>query len=349
MASKEQETFSHLEKSLLKYGSGYSFFQAIRLIRLMLKHREERGVKDAASLEGRFLRIRPELSLGFPSADIASIKALPLEDGEHRFVINSTFLGLYGTSSPLPSFYTEDLLLEAGNDGSVTRDFIDIFNSSIYPIFIRALLKYNLFLQICEEKDTEYLKRLYCLMGMGDFVDLSPAEEAERRPLLRYAGIMSQRPRSALGLKTMLTDLLQGIEVKIRQCIPRMVPVPADQRNALGQTNATLGEDMYVGSEIADCMGKFRIILGPVPPERFSRCLPGGTVLKRATFLVDQYLNSPLEYDFEVLFDCSGLPSISLGESSGALLGMNSWLGSDSSDGIVTMWCGANTSASSHH
>ena len=349
MASKERGTFSDLEQSLLKEGPAYSFFQAIRLIRLILRRREEGGLKDAASLEGRFLRIRPELTLGFPSADIAGIETIPLADGEQRYVVNTTFLGLYGTSSPLPSFYTEDLLVEAGDDKSVTRDFIDIVNSTIYPLFVRSLLKYNFFLQICEEKDREYLKRIYCLMGMGDSSDQTPADEEARRSLLRYAGLMSQHPRSALGLNTMLSDALQGIAVNIRQCIPQMVPVPADQRNSLGITNATLGEDMYMGSEIADCMGKFRIIIGPVPPEQFSACLPGGTVLNRAVFLVDQYLTSPLGYDFEVLFERAGIPVISLGEQSGALLGVNSWLAADCSEGYVTTRCEASASAPCHN
>jgi type VI secretion system protein ImpH len=349
MASKERGTFSDLELDLLKEGSAYSFFQAIRLIRLILRQREESGLKDAASLEGRFLRIRPELTLGFPSADIAGIEAIPLADGEQRFVVNTTFLGLYGTSSPLPSFYTEDLLVEAGDDKSVTRDFIDIVNSTIYPLFVRSLLKYNLFLQICEEQDRESLKRIYCLMGMGDSSDRTSADEETRRSLLRYAGIMSQHPRSALGLKTILSDALQGIAVHIRQCIAQMVPVPADQRNSLGITNATLGEDMYIGSEIPDCMGKFRILIGPVPPEQVSACLPGGTVLRQAGFLVNQYLTSPLAYDFEVLFDRAGIPAISLGEQSGALLGVNSWLATDCSEGYVITRCEASVSAPCHN
>ncbi len=349
MASQGRGTFSDLEESLLKEGPSYSFFQAIRLIRLLLKQREACGVQDAASIEGRFLRIRPELTLGFPSADIASITTTPLEDDEHRFVINTTFLGLYGTSSPLPSFYTEDLLYEAAEDKSVTRDFIDIVNSSVYSLFVSSLLKYNLFLQVCEEQNREYLERIYCLMGLGNAEFQSPAGEEARRSLLRYAGIMSQQPRSALGLKTMLSDALQGIAVNIRQCVPQMVSVPVDQRTALGVTNATLGEDMYMGSEIADCMGKFSIVIGPVPPGKFSACLPGGTVLNRAVFLVDKYLNSPLEYDFELLFDRAGIPACSLGEPSGALLGVNCWLAADGADGPVTTRYGAGVPAAYHH
>jgi len=349
MASQRRGTFSDLEKSLLKEGPSYSFFQAIRLIRLILKQREGCGVQDAASIEGRFLRIRPELTLGFPSADIASITTMPLEDEEHRFIINTTFLGLYGTSSPLPSFYTEDLLFEAAEDKSVTRDFIDIVNASVYSLFVRSLLKYNLFLQVYEEQNREYLERIYCLMGMGNTASPTPADEEARRSLLRYAGIMSQQPRSALGLKTLLSDALQGIAVHIRQCIPQMVSVPVDQRTSLGITNATLGEDMYIGSEIADCMGKFSVIIGPVPPEKFSACLPGGAVLNRAVFLVDTYLSSPLEYDFELLFDRAGVPVCSLGEPSGTLLGVNCWLAADDAEGSVTTRFGAKMSAAYHH
>lgn len=335
MASERWGRFFNLEESLLKEGSSFSFFQAVRLIRLILRREEECGVRDAASIEGRYLRIRPHLSLGFPSADVARIEEIPLENDERRFLINATFLGLYGTSSPLPSFYTEDLLYEFGDDKSVTRDFIDVINSSIYPLFIRALLKYNLFLQICEENNREYLERIYCLIGLNQSVS-QRLDDDSARLLLRYGGIMSQYPRTALGLKTMLTDSLRGIPVHIRQCIPLMAPIPHDQRSLLGMSNVALGEDMHLGSEIADCMGKFRIVIGPVPPEMVPACFPGGDMLKRAQFLVDNYLNRPVEYDFELLFDPAGVPAISLGERSSAILGVNSWLAAGCSDGYVT-------------
>jgi len=39
-----------------------------------------------------------------------------VERDGHRFLITATFLGLYGVSSPLPTFYTEDLMDEASQD-----------------------------------------------------------------------------------------------------------------------------------------------------------------------------------------------------------------------------------------
>jgi type VI secretion system protein ImpH len=333
MAGQKRGTFSDLRESLLAEGSSYSFFQAVRLLRLMLRNRQG---SDAASLEGRYLRIRPELTLGFPAADVAGISETLLDDGESRFIVYATFLGLYGTSSPLPSFYTEDLLFEAGDDKSVTRDFLDIINSTIYPLFVSSLFKYNIFLQICEENSREYLERIFCLMGMYGSLGSTPAEEEENRSLLRYSGIMSQYPRSAAGLKSILSDALRGIPVHIRECIPQMVAIPQDQSAFLGESSVTLGEDLHLGSEIPDCMGKFRIILGPAPVELLAACLPGGEILKRAAFLVEKYLDAPLEYDFELLFRQVDLPVMSLGLDSCSTLGVNSWLGKDDVEGYVS-------------
>ncbi len=343
MAGAKWGAFFDLEESLLREGPSYSFFQAVRLIRLMLRRREDHGIRDAASLESRFLRIRPELTLGFPSADIARIEETDLEDHERRFIVYATFLGLYGTSSPLPSFYTEDLLHEAGDDKSVTRDFIDIINYKIFPLFIRSLLKYNLFLQICEENNIEYLERIFCLVGLNNTPWSGESSDSSRR-LLRYSGIMCQHPRSAYGLKTMLSDSFPGIPVHISEFIPRVVPIPQEQTALLGIANVSLGDDLHLGSEIPECMGKFRIFLGPVKPEMASSCFPGGEVLKQAVLLVENYLDSPLDYDFELLFDPAGIPAFELGVESSAIMGVNSWLPAASSDGYVTTRFGATSS-----
>ena len=331
MAGTSWGTFFDIEETLLYHGHSISFFQAVRLIRLLLRRQEERGIKDAASIEGRFLRVRPQLTLGFPAADIASIEEIPLgDDYERRFLINATFLGLYGTSSPLPLFYTEDLLNEAGNDKSVTRDFFDVLNTGIYQLFIRSLLKYNLFLQITEEHDSRYLERLYCLAGLGETIPLDQSDD--ERSLFRYSGIMSQSPRSALGLRTILRDALQ-IRIEIEQCVARMVPVPEEQRAFLGTNNVTIGEDLHLGSETADCMQLFQIVIGPVEAEQAADYLPGGVMYRRADFLTTRYLNAPLDYEFKILINTRGIEPIRLGEASCSSLGINSWFAADNDDG----------------
>ncbi|MFO8111269.1 MAG: type VI secretion system baseplate subunit TssG [Desulfosalsimonadaceae bacterium] len=72
------------------------------------------------------------MSLAFPPADIDRIQEMDLQ--EHSgYEITANFLGLYGISSPLPTFYTEELMHEAAEDESVCRDFIDVINQRCGP------------------------------------------------------------------------------------------------------------------------------------------------------------------------------------------------------------------------
>lgn len=322
MARPTWGTFFDIEEKLLNAGPEFGFFQAIRLIRLMLRRMEKNGVKDAASVEGPYIRVRPELSLGFPAADIARITEAPFGDHGKRFQIEATFLGIYGISSPLPSFYTEDLLYEASEDNSVTRDFLDIISTASYQLFIRALLKYNLFLQVVEEHDPAYLEYICLLAGLDENTarGLCPEELI----LLRYGGILNLAPRSALGLKTILKDAL-GTDINLEQCIPCMVPIPHDQRTRLGSANSVLGESTHLGSEIEDSTQMFRIVIGPVPSKKAAEFLPGGISYKRASFLASRYIDTPIDYEFLILIDAEGMKPLTPGKPNTALLGVNTW------------------------
>ena len=146
---------------LLDHGWSYSFFQALRLLR----RRFSSGDASSGTPED-YIRVRPDLNLSFPAADIAKIEADESAE-QKQFRITATFFGLYGASSPLPTFYTEDLILEAGQDESVSRDFLDIFHHRLYGLLFQAWMKYRLFFQVAEEKDAQQLERLYCLLGLG--------------------------------------------------------------------------------------------------------------------------------------------------------------------------------------
>src|SRR5919108_3991821 len=108
------------------------------------------------------VRVRPELSLAFPAADIAGIE----KRGE-GYLVTARFLGLYGPASPLPTFYTEELLDEAAADACATREFLDIVNHRLYNLFFACAAKYRLFYQVAEGERREGIERLFCLAGPG--------------------------------------------------------------------------------------------------------------------------------------------------------------------------------------
>jgi len=298
---------------LLDNPTAYSFFQAIRLLRL---HTGNCTGKDLEAFYRDHLRARPQLSLGFPATDLTNIDE-DVRDGEEHYRLEATFLGLYGASSPLPTFYTEELLDEASNDKSVTRDFVDILNNDFYVQFFRAWCRSRLMVKAIDEKDDSWLERLDCLLGFGH-AETRAAVPAECRQY-RHIGLMTQYPRSALGLKTYLKDGLELSNVRVEQCVLRKVKIPVDQRFSLGVDINVLGEKSWIGEETEDRKGKCAVVVRDLDAIRYHDLLPGwedGEILDN---MVRGYLVEPYEYDLVL--------EMRPGEAHTAILGGEMWGG----------------------
>ncbi|MDY6951668.1 MAG: type VI secretion system baseplate subunit TssG, partial [Thermodesulfobacteriota bacterium] len=194
MAGQGGRSSLDLKLDLLKQGHAFSFFQVLRLLRLfapVLGEAEGAGVSRS-----NHIRIRPKLSLAFPPADVGSIEEVG--DEAPRFLVTATLLGLYGPSSPLPTFYTEELMDEAAEDESVARDFVDIINHRLFLLLFRCWTKYRQFIHVVEERNGDYLERLFSLLGLGG--ETLRKDVADPHALLRYIGLFTQFPRSAVGL-----------------------------------------------------------------------------------------------------------------------------------------------------
>ena len=317
MARENRGSSPDLTEQLLQEGRRFSFIQALRLLQFLVR-------KEGTGEQGlnRRVRIRPELSLGFPGTDITAITKLPGEPS--RFFITATFLGIYGSSSPMPSFYTEDLLHERGEDKSITRDFLDIINSPLYPIFFRCWGKYRLAYQIAEVHDAATLQRLYSLLGLESELFQKQFEDPDR--LLRYIGLTTQSPRSAEGLRVLLMDGLGETSLRVIQCVHRVTAIPEDQRLQLGQSGNILGQNSYVGLEIAGRMGKFRIQIGPADGNTLHRFLPDQGRFSEMLDLIRFYLDQPLSWDLEISVGAGEVGHAGLGTDQWSRLGWNTWI-----------------------
>ena len=323
--SGDQDT--HLETELLSRGRRFSFFQAVRLLRHL-----ERAEHRADKPESDKIRVRPKLSLSFPPGDIDRIEKIS-NDNADTYRITATFLGLYGAASPLPTFYTEDLLSEKNEDETVSRDFIDIVHHRLYALFYKGWLKYRQFFQVVEEQDNDYIERLFCLLGLGepDMRDKQGRDYA----LLRYLGLFTQFPRSAVGLATLIRDALNGPPVEVIQCIYRRAVIPETQRLKMGAGGNSLGRNSYLGKEIDDRMGKFRIQLGPLNQADFLRFTPGNEGYDKLVLLTELFITDPLAYEVELILAANQAKTASLGDPVRAVLGVTTWVFSKTSLGEV--------------
>ncbi|SMF09441.1 type VI secretion system baseplate subunit TssG [Desulfovibrio gilichinskyi] len=313
MDSNDRKSSASITGDLLDNPTQYSFFQAIRLLRL---HSGGCTGKDLEAFFRDHLRVRPQLSLGFPATDLTYAEEEKHEDGD-TYRLEATFLGLYGASSPLPVFYTEELLNEASEDKSVTRDFVDIINNDVYACFFRAWSRSRLMVKVVDEKDFSWLERLYSLLGFGHRVMIDSVPEECRS--FRHIGLFTQYPRSALGLCTLLKDALEHKNIEVQQCILRKVKLPEDQLFSLGVDSNVLGERSWIGEELDDRTGKLAIVVRELDDVHYHKLLPGDGDGQRLDNLVRGYLVEPFQYDLVL--------EMAAGEAKTAILGGEQWSG----------------------
>ena len=99
--------------------------------------------------------------------------------------------------------------------------------------------------------------------------------------LLYYAGLLAQRPRSAVALEGMLEDYF-GVPIEVVQFQGQWFEVNTDLLSSLGaggQLNQ-LGVNAVLWERIWDPQARFRVNVGPLTYAQFRDFLPGSDGLR---------------------------------------------------------------------
>lgn len=300
-----------LDDQVLKSANRHAFFEIMRSLR-------QAGLSDLALREK--VRVRPHLSLAFPDTDIQSMSV----SAEGTYHIEANFFGLYGVASPLPTFYTEDLIQEHMQGDSAMRDFIDILHSVLYPLLYQSWEKYKIWLSVIEHKDELRLQQLFALIGLRD----RPDWQVEATHLLTYAGNLSVVPRSALGLESLLQGVLSHEKISVNTCIEQTVLIPQEAKTYLGQQAHQLGEETMLGEFVRDCLGKIEIEVWGLNASTFERLLLGSDHYLLTQRLLAWYSPKALCCELLLWLEPEQRQAINLNEN-WCQLGLNTWLGTE--------------------
>lgn len=310
----------------------FSFLQAVRL--LAQHYLVQNGQGDFFT---DFLRVRADLNLAFPESDLSNLEylfdALPSEaeavapSSPSKVRLTASFFGLYGSSSPLPTFYTEELLEEQSDDESVQRDFLDIVGQTLYSLLLSEQFRHRLMDKVVSLNRYEPIDRLLCLAGLGH-PELR-AQFEEPGALVRVAGLLGLFPRSAAGLRALLRDQF-STQVEISQCVPDAPSIAEDQRCHLGQSNCNLGQNARLGSVAADCLGRIGLKFSALELDEFQPLCPGGASYEKVKKLLNFYCPDPLLFDLTLELKAGRAQAPRLGEN--CRLGMGLWLGCPAPD-----------------
>jgi type VI secretion system protein ImpH len=378
----------NLNRFLLKEGLELNFFQAVHLLERLFQEYGKLGTGD--DLKSEPVRFETLNTLAFPPNEVAALlpplsfrhqaaeletskrgdetpddpEALPpirelIKAGDGPLRMSLTFMGLYGVSSPLPSYFTDPITLRKVEYFELKK-FLDIFTHRFYSLFYRSWKKYRHYSQFDPRRPDDYTLRLLALTGQWPkrkgkaHVQGENAEFNLRR--IPYARFLGNRVRSAKGLQQLLRGYFGFEKVRIRQFEATWVEIPV--KTKLGEGLTTLGKSTRLGERMQDRLSRFTVEIGPLPRSLFSRFLPseaetldaalgrkrsvpespadGGAagLLEQVRDVIDAYLRDPLEYQVKVILEPEPARLPVLG-SAHARMGMGVWLGDQPKEEIA--------------
>jgi type VI secretion system protein ImpH len=309
-----------LIEKLLAHPERFSFYQAVMLLEAHRKGIVPLGHQGPPFEEA--VRLRSEVSLGFPKSDVSGIEQLS-EEQKPYFRLTATFMGLYGTTSPLPNFYSESIIMDQ-QEGGPLREFFDLFNHRFLSLFFRAWTKYRPHVLFRPGGKDEFSNRLFSLAGMGTKgLQASAGFPAVRA--LRFIGLLTQKPHSGEALAEMVRGYFH-LPARVKQFVSTRLTLEPNQKAMLGKQNCRLGEDLAIGLRVPDRMGKFMVSVGPVGYDDYRSFLPGRENLEALKHIAKLFAPDWLDFDLQVTLKGEETPRLGVALSSDSYLGWTTGL-----------------------
>ena len=327
MAASGRRTDPSLEEALFERGYEFEFFQAARLLARMSPERKPVG--GSAKPREEFARFASRLSMAFPASAVHDIERVPDSADPVRMTV--AFLGLTGTQGILPFCYTEWMIARHAAKDDTLAAFFDLFNHRLLSLFYRAWEKHRPAVQyeLSAARDRwpdPFSHSLFDLIGMGT-AGLRGRMRVQDESLLLYAGLIAQRPHSASALRSILRDYF-SVPVEIDQCIGDWYELEEADRCHLSEEleRNQLGEGAFLGEEVWNQQGRFRIRVGPLGLERFLEFLPDGLAMAKLVELTRYLVGQAMAFDVQVSLRAGEVPYCRL-DDEGADAPRLGWMG----------------------
>ncbi|WP_060477999.1 type VI secretion system baseplate subunit TssG [Pseudomonas monteilii] len=321
MAHPDRQTTADLADKLLAEAHQYNFFQLLE--RLHGLHGDDLEPRWPTPQTRLRVRLASDPRLTFPVSDICKAERIP--DAEDRYRVCTTFMGLHGTDSPLPTYYLEEVSYEHAHGIGVRPAFFDFFNHYLLSLLHRIWRKYRYYIRFQPGATDGFSQYIFALLGLND-KQLRGDTALPWSRLLSFAGVIASRSRAPGTVAGIIAHCFDFKQVHIREFETRSVATTAKQRVSLGRSNGQLGSSFMVGSRTRTRSSKFTIVISELDQEQLRDLLPSGINFNRLRALIDFLLRDGLAYDLELRLKQSALSPFCLQRSQGAYLGWTSFI-----------------------
>ncbi len=328
--TKKAERELDLVDAILAEAHDYSFFNLTDLILKYMDHDVEEKALHEQGAQGLMFLSDP--SLGFPSSDVGNLQRVEGRSGE-QIAMTVNFLGLHGSSSPLPDYLLEPIA-QSRNEGpgAAQQGLTNFFSNRMVWFLYLIWRKYRYDLRYKMGAKDQFSNWLFSIIGLeGD--EVREGSSVDFPKLLAFSGMLAGRTRNPAQMGQVIAYMFDLEGAEIEEFTERVVSIPDDQKLALGAKNATLGHDTVIGDAQKDIMGRFTVHLKNLNFKRFGDFLPRGKDFMRLRELVEFLLKDQLAYDFKLSLSQGEAPCLKLGCKENGYLGWTSFIGNAERDG----------------
>jgi type VI secretion system protein ImpH len=314
-----------LERRLLEEACRFEFFQAIRMLERI--HPDRQPVGRHAHPDEEVVHLRTNPSLAFPASEIFDLERVTDHRDRTVDTLWVNFMGLAGLLGALPGPY-RNLLADTStkNQTAALREFLDLFGHRMISLFYRAWEK-NHFAIAWERGDEDtFSQYLFSLIGLGT-PGLQGRLHIDDQILLYYAGLLVQRPHSAVALEGILRDYF-GVDIEVVQFQGQWFQMNADLLSSLGAhgQNNQLGVSAVLWERIWDPQARFRINVGPLGYTQFQQFLPGSDAYLHLVELTRFFVGEDTNFEVRPILRREEVPWCVLGGGNAVRLGWSMWL-----------------------
>lgn len=255
--------------------------------------------------------------INFPVGDIEQLIILE-EDGREVFQFLVNFLGLQGSSGPLPGSVLDEIA-EEHNNNPIQSIYLDFFNHHLITVFHQIWRKYKYYIKFNPNFSDNYSRNIMNLLGVSrDFIEFT---HLNWHKIFYYLGIIQSGIRTKEALTSIIQHYFDLHDISLEEHVRKIVEVEVEQKNQVGIKNVMLGENFILGDKVESFSNKFRVNINNLKLDEFHQFLPNTKKYRHLQELIRFLLKDPLPYDVLLGLHPDTKSTFILGKDNSSFLG----------------------------
>ena len=255
--------------------------------------------------------------INFPVDDIEQLIILE-EDGREVFQFLVNFLGLQGSSGPLPGSVLDEIA-EEHNNNPIQSIYLDFFNHHLITVFHQIWRKYKYYIKFNSNFYDNYSRNIMNLLGVSrDFIKFT---HLNWHKIFYHLGIIQSGIRTKEALTSIIQHYFDLHDISLEEHVRKIVEVEVEQKNQVGIKNVMLGENFILGDKVESFSNKFRVNINNLKLDEFHQFLPNTKKYRQLQELIRFLLKDPLPYDVLLGLHPDTKSTFILGKDNSSFLG----------------------------